>query len=278
MSSPVQTRDVVAGTMTQGRAPTASRRRPAADGLLPALVLAGLVVAWELFVRLAGILPEILAPPSAVVARLVTSSDLYAANLGATLSQVLLGAATGVAVGICGGLLIYYSRVLRQLLYPIVIVSQTIPYYALAPLLILWLGFGLEPKVILIALWVFFPVTINLVAGLGSADPGMIDLMRTFRASRFKVFRMVELPAALPFLFTALQIAVTYSVIASVFVEWIGSRQGLGRLMIVGRTYRQTDLTIGAIVLVSLVAVSLFLLVRVAARAFMPWQHVARHR
>jgi ABC-type nitrate/sulfonate/bicarbonate transport system permease component len=261
---------------TQTRAAAQPRLVRFGEATLPALVLAGLIAGWEVFVRLAGVMPEILAAPSAVIGRLVTSGDLYAAHASTTLVQIVVGAAAGVMLGIAGGLLIYYSTFLRRLLYPIIVVSQTIPYYALAPILVLWLGFGLEPKVILIALWVFFPITINFVTGLGSADPRMIDLMRTFRASRRQIFRMVELPASLPFLFAGLQIAVTYSVIASVFVEWIGSRQGLGRLMIIGRTYRQTDLTIGAIVLVSLIAVVLFLLVRSAARRLMPWERLER--
>ena len=133
--------------------------------------------------------------------------------------------------------------VLGRTLHPLIVTSQVIPTFALAPLLVLWLGFGLEPKVIIIVIGVFFPIAVNLVEGFRSVDPGMVALMETFRASRWQILRWVSFPAALRHASSgALQLAATYSVLGAVFVEWFGAFKGLGKLTLVGQTRRQTDL------------------------------------
>ena len=147
---------------------------------------------------------------------------LFIDNSGATLTEAFLGFLFGFAIGIAAAIATVESRLFERTFYPIFVTSQVIPTFALAPLLVLWLGFGLEPKIVIIVLWVFFPITVNMVKGLKSADPGVIALMRSCRASRFQLLRFVQIPASLPYLFAATQLAVTYAVLGAVFVEWFG--------------------------------------------------------
>ncbi len=241
---------------------------------LPLLVIGIIVVAWEAYVRAFNVIPQILPPPSAVVARILRQPDLFVEATATTLVNMIVGFVLGVAIGFGAGLAIFYSQFLRRVLYPIVVTSQTIPAFALAPLLVMWFGFGLIPKVILIILWVFFPITIAVVTGLGSADREMIALVRSYRASRRELFRFVQLPASLPFVFAGLQIAVTYSVIAAVFAELVGAVKGLGRLMITGNFQRNIDLTMAAILITSLIALLAYALVWLLGRWAMPWRRL----
>jgi putative hydroxymethylpyrimidine transport system permease protein len=244
--------------------------------LLPLLIVGALLVAWEAAVRAFDIIPQLLPPPSSIVARIVRQPELFVEATATTLVNMIVGLVVGVAVGIGAGLAIFYSPFLRRVLYPIVVTSQTIPAFALAPLLVLWFGFGPAPKVILIVLWVFFPVSVSLVTGLGSADPEAIALMRSYRASGRQIFRFVQFPASLPYLFAGLQIAVTYSVIAAVFSELVGAVKGLGRLMVTGNFQRNIDLTMAAILITSVIALVGYLLVWLLARRSMPWRQAGR--
>jgi ABC-type nitrate/sulfonate/bicarbonate transport system permease component len=241
-------------------------------GWLPVLAMLGLLVlGWEMGVAASGLPRTVLAPPSAVVARIVNQPALFIDNAGITLLEVGLGFAIGVALGIVAAVAIVHSRVVESAVYPLVLTSQVIPTFALAPLLVLWLGFGLEPKIAISVVLVFFPVTVNMVKGFRSVDPGIVALMRSFRASRPVILRTVLFPAALPFLFAALELAVTYSVLGAVFAEWFGAFKGLGKLTLVGQTRRQTDLMLAAVLLVTMLALTLFAVVRWAGRRATPW-------
>jgi ABC-type nitrate/sulfonate/bicarbonate transport system permease component len=245
--------------------------RGLASYALPPVLFAGaLLIIWEAAVRVLAIPNSILASPSAILSRLVSEPGLFIDNSGATLTEAFLGFLFGFAIGIAAAIATVESRLFERTFYPIFVTSQVIPTFALAPLLVLWLGFGLEPKIVIIVLWVFFPITVNMVKGLKSADPGVIALMRSCRASRFQLLRFVQIPASLPYLFAATQLAVTYAVLGAVFVEWFGALKGLGKLMLVG-AYRQTDLMLASVVLVSILALVLFVGVRLVARLAMPW-------
>jgi ABC-type nitrate/sulfonate/bicarbonate transport system permease component len=239
--------------------------------LAPLTLAAALLLIWESAVRALDIPNSILASPSAIVDRLTSQPDLFLDNLGPTLVEAFFGLILGFAIGVAGAIAIVESRLFERTFYPLFVTSQVIPTFALAPLLVLWLGFGLEPKIVIIVLWVFFPITVNMVKGLKSADPGVLALMRSYRASRTQLLRYVQLPASLPYLFAATQLAVTYAVLGAVFVEWFGALKGLGKLMLVGAR-RQTDLMLASVVLVSIIALILFLGVRLLARMAMPWQ------
>jgi NitT/TauT family transport system permease protein len=253
-----------------GRRAGAAGRRVA--GWLPAtLVLGLLVVAWEVGVVASDLPRTVLAPPSAVVARIINQPGLFLDNAGITLLEVGAGFAIGAGLGIGAAVVIVHSRAVEAAVYPLVLTSQVIPTFALAPLLVLWLGFGLEPKIAISVVLVFFPVTVNLVKGFRSVDPGIVALMRSFRASRVQILRSVLFPAALPYLFAALELAVTYSVLGAVFAEWFGALKGLGKLTLVGQTRRQTDLMLAAVVLITILALALFFVVRAIGRRTTPW-------
>jgi ABC-type nitrate/sulfonate/bicarbonate transport system permease component len=227
---------------------------------------------WEWQVHAQQVPRTVLAPPSAVLARIVGQPELFIDNAATTILEVGLGFTIGAVLGIVVAVGIAFVPLIGRTLHPLIVASQVIPTFALAPLLVLWLGFGLEPKVVIIVIGVFFPVAINLVEGFGSVDGGMVALMDTYRASRWQVLRWVSFPAALPYLFAALQLAATYSVLGAVFVEWFGAFKGLGKLTLVGQTRRQTDLMLAAVLFITVLAISLFVAVRAIGRLAMPWR------
>jgi ABC-type nitrate/sulfonate/bicarbonate transport system permease component len=242
--------------------------------LPPIAILISLVLVWEWQVRAQDVPRTVLAPPSAVIARLVGQPALFIDNAATTILEVALGFVIGTALGIAVAVGITFVPAIGRTIRPLIVTSQVIPTFALAPLLVLWLGFGLEPKVIIIVIGVFFPIVVNLVEGFRSVDPGMVALMDTYRASRWQMLRWVSFPAALPFFFAALQLAAMYSVLGAVFVEWFGAFKGLGKLTLVGQTRRQTDLMLAAVLLITLLAISMFVTVRATGRLAMPWRRV----
>lgn len=239
--------------------------------LPPILVVAGAIAAWEILVRANNVPAGLLPAPSAVLASIINDRNLLLDNLSVTLEEILLGFLLGLAAGIVVAIGIVYSKVFERTTYPIIIVSQTIPIFALAPLLIIWLGFGIEPKVVLVAIGVFFPITVDMVAGLRDADQEMLALLRTFRASEWQTFRTVRLPNSIPFLIPGAQVGMTYAVIGAVIAEWIGAEKGIGKVMISANALDRTDQLFAAMVLITVVALLLFVMVRVAGRRIAPW-------
>ncbi|MFM9106721.1 MAG: ABC transporter permease, partial [Chloroflexota bacterium] len=199
---------------------------------LPPLSLIALLLAgWEAAVRITGVPAWMLPPPSAVAATLARERGLLLSNAGITLAEVLLGFALALVCGLLLALLIDASPALDRALYPIVVASQTVPVPAIAPLLLIWFGYGLLPKVLVTALVGFFPIVVSAVDGLRSADRETMSLLRAFGASRLQLFRLVRLPSALPAIFSGARIAIAVCVIGAVFGEFVGSKAGLGYLM-----------------------------------------------
>jgi ABC-type nitrate/sulfonate/bicarbonate transport system permease component len=165
------------------------------------------------------------------------------------------------------------SRTLERSLYPFVIASQTIPIIVIAPLLLIWVGYGLAPKIIVVALIAFFPIVVNMVDGLKSADPDVVHLLRILGANRWQIFVKVQLPSSLPFLFSGLRVAMAVSVIGAVIGEWVGSSQGLGYLMIRSKPQFLTERVFAAIVVLSAIGVTLFALVGGLEKLAIPWWH-----
>jgi len=249
----------------------ASLRRQA-GWVSPLLLIALIVGVWEIAVRLSGTPVWLLPAPSDVVRSLVEDRDILLPNALVTLSEVLLGFACAVIAGVGLGVAVYRSPTLNRAFYPIIIGSQTIPIPALAPLLLVSLGYGLLPKVIVTALVGFFPVVVNTIEGLRSTDPDVVNLLRTFGASRGKVFRLAEFPSSLPSIFAGARIAVAICVIGAVFGELVGARAGLGYLMIRAIAQFETPRMVAAIVLLSVMSTSLFASVGLVERAVLPWR------
>jgi NitT/TauT family transport system permease protein len=246
---------------------------------LPAILVIGvLLVAWEVGARAARNPAALLPPPSQVATVLVVNADLFATNMVATFAVAIIGFLTGLAFGIVAAIAIVYSPTIERAVYPLLVFSQMVPPFAIAPLLVIWLGFGLEPRVVLVALIVFFPITVNMVAGLRGVDSGVIDLMRSYRATKWQIFRAVRLPNSLPLLRAGCQTGITYSVIGAVIAEWAGSQTGLGKLMIVQHSLGRTDRVLAIIVILGAAGVVLILGVRWVGRLLMPWERAASER
>jgi putative hydroxymethylpyrimidine transport system permease protein len=245
-------------------------------GWRAALVLTVLIGAWELYVDLGGVDPLILPAPHEVAKALYTDRSLLWSNFLVTAREVLLGMLLAVLAGLVFSVALHFSQTLRRAIYPLLVASQTVPVPMLAPVLVLWLGFGIFPKLVVIALVSFFSIVVTTLAALAAVDPDLIKLMRTFDASRVTTFRHVELPAALPGLFTGAKIAVVVAVIGAVFAEWIGASAGLGFLFVQSIPQFLTARAYAAVVILSVFAIALFASLTVAERLLLPWAYQPR--
>ncbi len=221
------------------------------------LLLAGLG-AWEAIVR-AGLVDDLILPaPTQVLDSLWTDRGLLASDLWVTGYEVLIGLAAAIALGAVLAVAMHLSPLARRALRPLVIGSQAIPIPVVAPLIVLVLGFGLAPKVLLVALVCFFPVAINLYDGLRDADPDARRLLRSLQASRWQALRLVEAPSALPAAFTGMKVAAAVAVIGAVFAEWAGADAGLGRTLLTANGQLETARAFAATLLLFLLAVGLY--------------------
>jgi len=232
------------------------------------LVLAVLLAAWEAYVQLRGV-PEYLLPaPSQIAQALWDDRSTLASQALVTLKEMLLGFAAAVIIGFAAAVLLHLVPWLRAAVQPILIASQSVPVVAIAPILVIYLGFGLAPKVLIVALVCFFPITVNTLDGLERVDPEYRRMLRTLDATRWQVFRRVELPWSLPGLFAGARIAASYSAVAAVFAEYAGGQSGLVDSM---RDGFDTPLVGAAIVVLALMSLALYGAVTVAERLALPW-------
>jgi NitT/TauT family transport system permease protein/putative hydroxymethylpyrimidine transport system permease protein len=242
------------------------------SGWRPLLVLGVIVGAWELYVDLGGADRLLLPPPHQVARALYGDRSLLWSNFLTTAEEVLLGIAVAVVAGLVFAIALHFSRrTLRPAVYPLLIGSQTIPIPLIAPLFVLWLGFGILPKVLVVALVSFFSIVVTTLAALASVDPDLIKLARTFDASPVSTFRHVELPAALPGLFTGAKISVVVAVIGAVFGELAGASSGLGYLFQQSLNQLLVPRMYAAVLILAVFAVALFALLSVAERLALPW-------
>jgi putative hydroxymethylpyrimidine transport system permease protein len=248
-----------------------------ARGWRPLLLLLVLFGIWELYVDLGGADPLILPPPHQIASSLYTDRSLLWSNFLVTAQEVLLGILVAAVAGLALAIALHLSgRTLRPAVYPLLIASQTVPVPIIAPLLVLWLGFGILPKLVVIALVSFFSIVVTTLAGLSAVDPDLLKLMRTFDASRLRIFRHVELPAALPGVFTGAKIAVAVAVIGAVFAEQAGSSSGLGYLFQQSLPQLLTARAYAAVAILSIFAVALFASLTLAERLALPWAYEPR--
>jgi putative hydroxymethylpyrimidine transport system permease protein len=245
--------------------------------LAPAAVILLLLGLWEIAAQWDWIsnalnIEDFLVPaPSDIATSLWNDRSLLADDFWVTLREVLLGFLCALAAGLLFAVILHLSDTLRRAFYPLLVASQTIPPVAIAPILIVWFGFGLGPKVLLIALVCFFPVTVNTLDGLRSVDPQLITMMRTLGANRRQILTRVELPSALPFFFSGTKIAIAVAVIGAVFAEWAGASSGLGHQILIASSNLLTARMFAAITLLSVMAILLFALVSVIERRVITW-------
>jgi ABC-type nitrate/sulfonate/bicarbonate transport system permease component len=243
---------------------------------LVTLLLGALLGAWAWVSSLESVDDLLVASPGETARALAQDWDLLWSNALVTLREVLIGLAIAVVGGAGAAVAMHLSRVLREAAYPLLVASQAIPIVVLAPIFVLAFDYGIGPKVAIVALICFFPVTVNVLDGLRSVAPEQLTLMRSLGASRLRTLASVELPAALPAFFSGLRIAATVSVIGAVFGEWAGADDGLGRLVLLGNDQLQTPRVYAGVAILTAMAVALFCLASLAERLACPWNRDER--
>lgn len=235
------------------------------------LLLLGL---WQLLCTLKLVPGYMLPSPGEVVSAFVSEAPVLLEHSVITLQEAFLGLALGIAVGFVFALLMDTFEMLYRAFYPILVITQTIPTVAIAPLLVLWFGYEMTPKIILIVIATFFPITVGLLEGFRSADPDAVGLLRSMGAGRWQIFRYLKAPSALPQFFSGLRIAAAYSVVGAVISEWLGGFGGLGVYMTRVKKAFAFDKMFAVIFLISAISLALMALVSLAERKFMPYRHL----
>ncbi|HET9153317.1 MAG TPA: ABC transporter permease [Solirubrobacterales bacterium] len=246
--------------------------------LLPPALIALLVGSWQLAASTGAIaaalhIESFLVPsPAEIASSLWENRSLLAENALVTLREIVFGILAAVAIGVGFAVAMSRWRIVRDASYPLVVASQTIPIVVIAPILVVWFGYGLTPKIVLIALFCFFPITVNVLDGLRSVDPEAIKLMRSLDASRWQRFWRVEAPTALPNLFTGVKISVVFAPLAAVFAEWAGSNSGLGHLIQSDTAYLEVARQFATVAVLSALALILMGLAMLAERRVVDWR------
>lgn len=242
----------------------------------PAVFAILLLAVWQLYTVVSDVPESSLPSPTEIAKAGWEQRQLLLDNTWITIEEILIGFAAAIVLGVVLAMLIRSSRTVERALYPWLVVSQMVPVPAVAPIFVIWTGFDLRPKIMVIALVAFFPIAVNTIDGLRAADPQLLRLMRTLKASRWQRFRYAQLPAALPFVFSGLKVAAALSVIGAVFAEWVGASEGLGYLILVLNNATETATMFATIFLLALIGIALFGLVMLLERLLLPWYHEAR--
>jgi len=235
--------------------------------------MGGLLLIWQAVVTLGELPPYLLPDPWAVVTRLWRDAGLLLSHAGVTALEIVLGMLLGTLLGSISALALSYSQWVRHWLLPILIASQAIPVFAIAPLLVLWLGYGLASKIAMATLIIYFPVTANFYDGLRHTPHGWLDLARVMAPAdrRWAVLRYIVMPAALPALGSGLRVAAAVAPIGAVLGEWVGSSAGLGYLMLHANSRMQIDLLFAALLTLATLAVGLYFTVDAGLKWLLPW-------
>jgi ABC-type nitrate/sulfonate/bicarbonate transport system permease component len=241
---------------------------------MPAALLSlAFVGAWELYARLGTVDDFILPAPTEIARALYDDRGLLWANFTVTAGEVGLGILAALIAGLALAVSIHFSRSVRRAVYPLLVGSQAVPIVVVAPLLVVWWGFGIAPKLAIIALVCFFPIVVTTLDALATVDPDQLKLMRTLDATRWQAFRFSEMPAALPAALSGAKIAVAIAVIGAVFAEYAGSSEGLGHLILQAIPQLETARAYAAVTVLAAFAVTLFYALAFAERRLLPWAH-----
>jgi len=242
------------------------------------LAFAILLLAWQLYAQLSGIRPTTLPSPVRVVEQALLHRDALIENTFPTVRATLLGFACSLSTAFALSVMVDFHRPLRRALFPIFIVSQTLPLVAIAPLVVLWFGFGLAPKIMLVALVTFFPMLVALVQGYESTEPEIELLLHSMGASRRRMFLLARLPSALPYFFAGLRISITYAVVGAIFAEYAGAAKGLGIYILNAKNNFRPDLVLAAVGVCAALTLILFGTTVLLQRLAMPWASAAPER
>ncbi len=246
---------------------------------LPAYISGFIIlIIWEALVRLFSVSKWLLPAPSSIFLALFQMRELLVVHSIRTISEALVGLVLATLAGLVIGGGVYHFYFLKKTLYPFLVVSQTIPIVILVPLLVIWMGYGYAPKLLIVVLACFFPVAVNTVDGLSAADRDMLALLRSMGASNWQVFKKVRIPSALPMIISGLKIAATYAVMAAVVAEWMGSDLGLGVFIVRSSNSYLTDRVFAGIFLVSLFSIIFFQAINLLESLIIPWYKPERNK
>jgi NitT/TauT family transport system permease protein len=248
--------------------PAPSRINAISGSLVTFVVL---IVAWELLVRQLKIPSWLLPAPTGIAHAMVEWRSELAFHFAITLYETIVGFALAIVVSVPLAVAIVYSPVLQNTIYPILLVFQSVPKVAIAPLLALWIGFGLLPKVVVVFLVCFFPIIVATATGLSAVPAPVMELIKSLSASTFQTFVKIRFPTAMPHIFIGFKIAVTFAVIGAVIGEFVGSERGLGYLILVSTSQSQTPLAFGALVLLTVMSIILYYSIVLIERIIVPW-------
>jgi ABC-type nitrate/sulfonate/bicarbonate transport system permease component len=241
--------------------------------LLPTLTFIIVLLLWQLIVTWFHIEQWIIPTPLKIIDSFWQSRSLMFYHMIPTIIEALIGLFSAMIIGIFVAILMERSEVIKKIIYPFLIISQTVPFITLAPLLTLWFGFGLLPKIIIIALVCFFPITINLFDGFQGVNPAVLRLLTSMGANQKQMFKWVKWPASLPAFFSGLRIAAAYSILGAVVSEWMGADRGLGILLIRSTKSYLTDRVFATIGIITILSFIVVLAVEVIARISIPWHY-----
>lgn len=242
------------------------------------LAVFAFLAVWEFYVDLSGIKPSILPSPWRILTQGWLNRQALLDNTWPTLGATLGGFALSLVFAFASSVLMDFVPFMRRALLPLFIVSQTLPLVAIAPLVVLWFGFGLLPKLLLVALVTFFPLLVALLQGYEATDRDITELLSSMKASRWRIFRLARLPSAMPFFFAGLRISITYAVVGAIFAEYAGAARGLGIYILNAKNNFRPDLVLAAVVVSALLTLCLFGLTLAVQRFVMPWQSPAEKR
>ena len=238
----------------------------------PLIIAIGLIILWQLIVILTGIEHFILPSPLRVAKALVTRFDMILGHAWITLIEILFGLIFGTIIGTLSALAMSYFAPARQWLMPVLVISQAIPVFALAPILVLWLGYGIISKVAMATLIIYFPVTAALFDGLRRTHMGYLELAQTMGASRWSMLRHIRIPGALPSFASGVRVATAVAPIGAVVGEWVGSSHGLGFLMLHANARLQIDIMFAALFILAVMALLIYFSIDAVLRYFLRWQ------
>ncbi|MCG9480056.1 MAG: ABC transporter permease [Actinomycetia bacterium] len=238
----------------------------------PAFLFVAILAVWEMLSRLGVFPPFILPPPSSIVISLFTDFKSMQLDILVTLYEAFAGFIIAIVLSFLIAVLMDALRAFKKTIYPLLIISQTIPIIIIAPLFIIWFGYGYTPKLIIVILICFFPITISLMQSLSGVDNELIDLLRSMGSGRLQIYRYVKLPASMPGFFSGLKIAATYSIMGATIGEWVGGKDGLGVYMIRAKQSFATDRVFAAILVITILSILLLKFIELIERRTMPWK------
>ena len=234
-----------------------------------------LLLIWEAISRFGVFPPFILPSPSSIIVSLVTNFTSMQYDILITLYEAAVGFIIAIILSVVIAIAMDSIIGFKKTIYPVLIISQTIPIIIIAPLFIIWFGYGYAPKIIIVTLICFFPITISLLQGLTAVDKELVDLLRSMGSNKFQIYKFVKIPSAMPSFFSGLKIAATYSIMGATIGEWVGGKNGLGVYMIRAKQAFETDRVFAAIIIIVILSILLLKLIEFAEKKNMPWLKIS---